>query len=220
MKIIRTLILLLFSSFVGLVSIPVSFFVLNLPLLTSFFIGIGIPFVTLFFVVMKLLWKRARTVDPYREETAYVKYQVKEARKKLALIGACRFKVRSVTGWMKMAQLYKLAKGIIKIVEEEPARYRDVQAFFTQYLPATVTLVDRYTFLAKQPVMNIELKESLRQTEFLMDEMASNYNRLLLSTLSNDVMSLEIEQKILKQSFQDEKNMMQNSPENVKHKGM
>ncbi|MFC3882163.1 5-bromo-4-chloroindolyl phosphate hydrolysis family protein [Bacillus songklensis] len=220
MKIIRTLLLLLFSGFVGLVSMPVSVFLLDLPLLTSFFIGIGIPSVTLFFVVIRFLWKRARTVDPYREETAYVKHQVKEARKKLALIGGCRFKVRSVTGWMKISQLYKLAKGIIKIVEDEPARYREVQAFFTQHLPATVTLADRYTFLTKQPVINTELKESLRQTELLMDEMASNYNRLLLSTLSSDVMSLEIEQKMLKQLFQDEKQMMPNSSENVKHKGI
>lgn len=115
-----------------------------------------------------------------------------------------------------MAKLYKQAKAIIKVVEEEPARYRDVQAFFTQHLPATVTLVDRYSFLAKQPVGSIEVKESLRQTEILMEEMAGNYHQLLLDTLSQDVMALEIEQKMLKQSFQKEKLKVQKTPETLK----
>lgn len=215
MKIIRILLILLFCGFAGLVSMPLSYFLLDLPLFSSFLIGIGIPSLAVFFMVLSSIWKRVGRIDPYREETAYLKHQVKEAKKKLGLIRRSLFKVRTVNGWIKMAKLYKQAKGIIKVVEEEPARYRDVQAFFTQYLPATVTLVDRYSFLAKQPVGSIEVKESLRQTELLMEEMASIYHQLLLNTLSQDVMTLEIEQKMLKQSFQEKKLELPNSPETI-----
>lgn len=202
MKIIRSLFLLMFSGLVGFISMPIAFFWLNIPFVQSILIGIGIPALTTFWVGGRFLWKRMRNVDPYREEIAYVKHQVKEAKKKVAAIGACRYKVRSLTAWMKIAKLYKLAKGTIKVVEEEPARYREVQAFFTQHLPAAVTLVDRYTFLLKQPVRSIELKESLREAELLLDEMAESCQQVLLDSLSNDMMSLEVERKMLKQSFE------------------
>ena len=202
MKIIRSLFLLTFSGLIGFVSMPVSFFWLNIPFIQSILIGIGIPALTVLWMGGRFLWKRMKNVDPYREELAYVKYQLKEANKKVAAIGACRYKVRSLTAWMKIAKLHKLAKGIIKVVEEEPARYREVQVFFTQHLPATVTLVDRYTFLLKQPVRSIELKESLREAELLLDEMAESSQQVLLDSLSKDMMSLEVERKMLKQSFE------------------
>lgn len=202
MKIIRSLFLFMFSGLVGFVSIPMSFFWLNIPFVQSVLIGIGIPALTVFWMGGRFLWKRMRNTDPYREEIAYVKHQVKEANKKVSAIGACRYKVRSLAAWMKIAKLHKLAKGIIKMVEEDPARYREVQVFFTQYLPATVTLVDRYTFLLKQPVRSIELKESLREAELLLDEMAENSQQVLLGSLSSDMMSLEVERKMLKNSFE------------------
>lgn len=216
MKIIRTLLLLLLSGFIGFLALPVSYFLLDMPFVQSFLVAIGIPVVTSFSLLLRFIWKRVTRADPYREETAYVKHQVKEAKKKLAKISSCRFKVRSITGWVKMAKLYKQAKAIIKVVEEEPARYRELQAFFTQHLPATVTLVDRYTFLARQPVGSFEVKESLRQSEMLMEEMAGNYQRLLLNTLSQDVMTLEIEQKILKQQFQETDKVVSKKEESVK----
>ena len=78
--------------------------------------------------------------NPYREEIAYVRHQVKEARKQLRTIGSYRFKIRSVHMWTELSKLYKVGKSIIEMVEKEPARYKDVQPFlrttYNQRLPS------------------------------------------------------------------------------------
>jgi 5-bromo-4-chloroindolyl phosphate hydrolysis protein len=216
MKVIKILLILLFSGFIGLIAMPIAYFLLDMPFISSILIGIAIPTLAVFSMIVKSIWNRIGKVDPYREETAYIKHQVKDAKKKLATIKRSLFKMRTVSGWTKVAKLYKQARAVIKVVEEEPARYRDVQAFFTQHLPATVTLVDRYTFLARQPVSSNEVKQSLRQSETLIVEMTGNYHQLLLNSLSQDVMTLEIEQKMLKQAFQGEKLELPKQPEMVK----
>jgi 5-bromo-4-chloroindolyl phosphate hydrolysis protein len=216
MKVIKILFILLFSGLIGLVAMPIAYFFLDKPFFSSIFIGISFPTLAILIMIVKSIWNRVGRIDPYREETAYIKHQVKDAKKKLATIRRSLFKMKSVSGWIKVAKLYKQAKAVIKVVEEEPARYRDVQAFFTQHLPATVTLVDRYTFLARQPVSSNEVKQSLRQSETLIVEMTGNYHQLLLNSLSQDIMTLEIEQKLLKQAFQEEKLELPKQPEMVK----
>jgi 5-bromo-4-chloroindolyl phosphate hydrolysis protein len=216
MKIIRNLFLLMFSGFVGFISIPVSFFWLDVSFIQSVLIGIGIPVATALGMVGRALWKRMTDVDPYREEIAYVKHQVKEANKKAAAIGACRYKTPSLTAWVKITKLHKVAKGIIKVVEEDPERYKDVQAFFTQQLPAAVTIVERYTFLLKQPVRSMELTEALREAERLMDDLTEAHQQTLLHGLSNDVMSLEIEGKMFKQSIDQSSGNASDAPHHIK----
>ncbi len=165
--------------------------------------SVGVGGVTLLFPVTRAV--RQRLQNPYREEIAYSKHQVKEAKKKLIIMSRYRFKVRSIHMWTQLSRLYKVSKAIIDMVEKEPMRYKNVQPFFVNYLPSTITLVERYFFLLSKPGKSIEIKESLKEAEVMLDDMAIKYDQLLNQALSNDVLTLDVEMKVLKQTFQHDK---------------
>ncbi|MBM7702037.1 5-bromo-4-chloroindolyl phosphate hydrolysis protein [Bacillus iocasae] len=203
MKVLRVLKWLALSWTAGAISVPIFYFGFDLNFFVSMMIGFAVAGVSFAIPILKSL--RLRLQNPYREEIAYSKHQVREAKKKLAIISRYRFKVRSIHMWAQLSRLYKVSKAIIEMVEKEPMRYKDVQPFFVNYLPATVTLVERYFFLLSKPGKSIEMTESLKEAEVMIDEMALKYDRLLNQALSNDVLTLDVEMKVLKQTFQNDK---------------
>ncbi|KOO46305.1 5-bromo-4-chloroindolyl phosphate hydrolysis family protein [Priestia koreensis] len=190
---------------IGLLSIPAFHYGLDMNMWLSAVSGVGVSGALMTTTGGALVIKKLTKRDPYKEEIAYIKHQVREAKKHLKMIGSSRFKVRSVTMWMQLTKLYKVAKSIIDMVDKEPIRYVDTQPFFQTYLPSTVTVIERYLFLATKPTKNIEVRDALRDAEEMIDEMVNKYDRLLKKALESDMENLNIELKILKDAFEDEK---------------
>ncbi|MED3831590.1 5-bromo-4-chloroindolyl phosphate hydrolysis family protein, partial [Priestia megaterium] len=117
MKVVRIIKKILAIWVTGAVAVPVSYFGFSTTMIQSFGISIGVMVVTSLFFIMSSA--RRHYQNPYREEIAYVRHQVKEAKKQLRTIGSYRFKIRSVHMWTELSKLYKVGKSIIEMVEKE-----------------------------------------------------------------------------------------------------
>ncbi|MDT2047213.1 MULTISPECIES: 5-bromo-4-chloroindolyl phosphate hydrolysis family protein [Bacillaceae] len=187
---------------VGTATIPISYLGFNVGVGDSILLSFGTAALTGIFFIFKSV--RVAYKDPYREELAYIKHQVKEARKQLKVISSSRFKLKSIHMWTELSKLYRVGKSMVDMVEKEPERYKSVQPFFTNYLQATVTVIERYVFLLSKPTKSIDVKESIHEAENVIHELSAQYDQLLNSALSQDVLSLDVEMKVLKQHFQNE----------------
>lgn len=67
-----------------------------------------------------------------------------------------------------------------------------------------MTVIERYVFLLSKPTKSIDVKESIHEAENVIHELSTQYDQLLNSALSQDVLSLDVEMKVLKQHFQNE----------------
>ncbi|AQX55143.1 5-bromo-4-chloroindolyl phosphate hydrolysis family protein [Priestia flexa] len=187
---------------VGTATVPISYLGFGVGIGDSILLSFGTAALTAIFFVFKSA--RIAYKDPYREELAYIKHQAREARKQLKVISSSRFKLKSIHMWTELSKLYRVGKSIVDMVEKEPARYKSVQPFFTNYLQATVTVIERYVFLLSKPTKSIDVKESIHEAENVIHELSTQYDQLLNSALSQDVLSLDVEMKVLKQHFQNE----------------
>lgn len=163
--------------------------------------GVGFYLLTSFLI--KRRTNRTTAAGVMKEEKAYVKQQIKEARRKINKIGMSRFKVRSITALQTISKIHTLSKKVLAMVENDASRYRSAQNFFNSYLDSTVTIVEKYTHLASQPVKSKEMYIKIRETEELMTKLSSKMENDLLGILSEDVMTLDVELKLLEQTMEE-----------------
>ncbi|WP_155476339.1 5-bromo-4-chloroindolyl phosphate hydrolysis family protein [Heliobacterium mobile] len=134
-------------------------------------------------------------------EGRFIEKTLKEGRQKVKTIGRLRFKIRSIPIWLKVSRLYKIAEQILAITTKDPKRIKKAQAFFNHYLDATITILEKYSLLANQPVTNHEIREAVEKTEAVLNDLRDAYEAELRQVLSNDVLDLDVEINVLKQTL-------------------
>ncbi|WCN37969.1 5-bromo-4-chloroindolyl phosphate hydrolysis family protein [Aneurinibacillus uraniidurans] len=140
-------------------------------------------------------------VEISRSDRKYIKQNLRDARRKLKQIRYFQFRLRSFTMWQKISHLYKLARQIIQVVEQQPHKFHQARSFFSAYLDSTLHVLDKYTFLMSQPIRNAEMKETLHKTEQMLNDITAALEQELLQVLSDDVMNLDIELETLRKSI-------------------
>ncbi|ABZ82634.1 conserved hypothetical protein [Heliomicrobium modesticaldum Ice1] len=131
----------------------------------------------------------------------YLEKTHKEARRKWKVIGRYRFKVRSLSIWLKVTRLYKIAEQILDITEKDLRQISKVQSFFNHYLDATVTILDKYSLLSSQPISNDEIRNALEKTHAGLQDLIHAYEEQLNKLLAKDLLELEVEVNVLKQTL-------------------
>lgn len=152
---------------------------------------------------MKKKLNKKTEKDITREKQIYQKKELHNAHVKIYKIGKSRFKIRSVHMWQTVTKIYKMLLKMVALVENEPARFRSAQSFFTTYLDSLVMIVDKYALLAAQPVKNHDILLAIKKTEETLEEMASTLENEMLTILESDVLDLDVELNVLKQSLDD-----------------
>ncbi|BAU26372.1 5-bromo-4-chloroindolyl phosphate hydrolysis protein [Aneurinibacillus soli] len=140
-------------------------------------------------------------VEISRSDRKYIKQNLRDARRKLKQIRYFQFRLRSFVMWQKISHLYKLARQIIQIVEQQPHKFHQARSFFSAYLDSTLHVLDKYTFLMSQPIRNAEMKETLHKTEQMLGDITAALEQELMQVLSDDVMNLDIELETLRKSI-------------------
>jgi 5-bromo-4-chloroindolyl phosphate hydrolysis protein len=199
-KTLMTLWRLFVSWNIGFIGAVIAFFVFDYQFFLSFLSGTTLMVITFFY--MKRKADKVIASDFLKEEKAYIRSQLKETQKKIKRIGRARFKVRSFVMWNKISRIYSNAQKILAAVEQEPRRFRAAQSFFITTLDSAVTIIEKYVYLTSQPVRNQEMNEAIRNTEKLLDELATSTEQELLRILSEDVFDLDVEVKLLKQALE------------------
>ncbi|MBN6187191.1 5-bromo-4-chloroindolyl phosphate hydrolysis family protein [Aneurinibacillus sp. BA2021] len=140
-------------------------------------------------------------VELDKQDRAYIRQNIKEARRKLKSIRRLQFRIRSISIWQKTSHLYKVARRILAIIEEQPYRFRSARNFFSSYLDSTITIMEKYTFLISQPVRNTEMTMALKKTEAMLDDIIAALEEELMQVLSDDVLNLDVEIETMKKSL-------------------
>lgn len=140
-------------------------------------------------------------VELDKQDRAYIRQNIREARKKLKNIRRLQFRIRSITIWQKTSHLYKVSRRILTIIEEQPYRFRSARNFFSSYLDSTITIMEKYTFLISQPVRNTEMTMALKKTEAMLDDIIAALEEELMQVLSDDVLNLDVEIETMKKSL-------------------
>lgn len=156
-------------------------------------------------VYMKRKARRIVANGLLKEEKDYIRTQLAEAWKKWKRMRRARLKVRSLVMWQKISHISATVEKMIRAVEQHPQKFRIAQSFFIHELDSAVTMIEKYVYLIHQPVRNAEMKEVLRKTEQLLDELIAAAEKRLLEILSDDVFDLQVETKLLEQSLEQQK---------------
>lgn len=188
---------------IGVVVAVVVFFLADFHILPSFLSGMGAMFVTS--AIMKRRNHRITAQGILKEEKTYIRSQLDEARKQWKQMRRARYRIRSLVMWQKISRLCAMVDKMIRAVQQHPHQFRIAQSFFLNELPMAATMIDKYVYLANQPVRSQEMKEALWKTERLLDELVATAEKRLLEILSNYVFALQVETKMLEQSLEQQK---------------
>ncbi|WP_223701840.1 5-bromo-4-chloroindolyl phosphate hydrolysis family protein [Sutcliffiella deserti] len=135
-----------------------------------------------------------------REEKKYVLAQIREAKVKVKKLNSTRFKVRSIFVYQNITKLYKISLKVIKMVENEPIRYRTAQKFIQQHLDSSAIIAEKYVHLLSQPVRTHEVSAALRETENTLKQLERSMEKELMTVLSGDMHNLNTEIKLMNQN--------------------
>ncbi|MGG3843330.1 5-bromo-4-chloroindolyl phosphate hydrolysis family protein [Anoxybacillus kestanbolensis] len=181
---------------VGLFSALISLFAFRLPFIISFLIGVSVGM--LYSLYMKKKEKKHITY-PSKDE------RMKEAKKKVRKIGQSLWRVRSVAMFSKLSRLYSICQKMIEIVEKQPDRLAVAQPFFNTTLDSIVTIINKYTYLMRQPVKNDEIRQAIGEAEQALDLALTKAENQLLDMLEEDLFDLQTEVKLMKHTITADK---------------
>jgi len=193
---------------IGLFSAIIAFFLADFEIIPSLLFGGGTMFVTYFY--MKRKDNCLLRSDLAKGEKDYIREQMKIARNKISRIGKNRFKVRSLKAWSDISRVYTIANKILASVEEDPRRFRSAQNFFITKLDPAIEIIEKYIYLASQPVRNSEINEAIHNAELALKKLAHSAEREFVDILKEDIEELDIEVKLLQQELVQPKGLFLN----------
>ncbi|MDQ0214332.1 5-bromo-4-chloroindolyl phosphate hydrolysis protein [Oikeobacillus pervagus] len=136
-----------------------------------------------------------------RQEYAYIKRNLKEAKEKLKRLNKVFIKIRNIQTFKQMIEIHRLVKRIFSIVKREPRRFYQAENFFFRHLDSVVEIAEKYAFLSQQPVKNEQLYHSLSESSITLDELTKSLEKDLYVVLQSDIEHLSIELDVAKHSL-------------------
>ncbi|CAG9621692.1 5-bromo-4-chloroindolyl phosphate hydrolysis family protein [Sutcliffiella rhizosphaerae] len=135
-----------------------------------------------------------------RKEKKYVHTQLRLAKEKQKKINSARFRVRSIFIYQTITKISKISSKVIKLVENEPNRYRTAQNFFHHHLDSSAIITDKYVQLLNQPVRTHDVSRAIRETESALKQLERKMEDEWVNVLSGDINNLQTEIKLLNQN--------------------
>ena len=86
---------------------------------------------------------------------------------------------------------------IIKTIEKEPEKEKNVKNFFDYYLPVTVKLVDRYDEIENQKINSSDSKKFYENTMKTIEEINDVFKKFLNNLYQSDMIDTDVEIKVL-----------------------
>ncbi|GAA0359502.1 5-bromo-4-chloroindolyl phosphate hydrolysis family protein [Bacillus horti] len=136
-----------------------------------------------------------------RTEYTYIKQNLREAKGKIKRIQRTFFQVRSFRSFRQTLAVNKLVRKIYVIVKREPKRFYQAERFFFYHLDSMVELTEKHSFLAAQAVDNSKIRNSLKETRSMIDQLIKTVEKDLYNVLSKDIDHLKFEIDVAKHSL-------------------
>jgi len=128
-----------------------------------------------------------------RSEYKYINNQMDIAKVKLRRLNSYYGKVRSIQAFRQLHEINILSRRILKIVQENPNKFYDVENFFYAHLDSAVELTSNYANLVNQPLKDKEIQIALQNTRETLNDVNSQLEDDLRNALSSDMEKLKME---------------------------
>ena len=158
-----------------------------------------------------------------KKEYQYITQNLKEADQKIKRLNKTLLSIRSFRAAKLLGNLQRLVKQIYQIVKKEPKRFYQAERFFFYHLDSVVELSERYVFLSRQNIKDLEVRLSLSETEQTLEKLVKSLDEDLLTVLSNDIETLNMELDVAKQThdlqnglMDESQNLLQQPPQSIK----
>ena len=86
---------------------------------------------------------------------------------------------------------------IIKTIEKDPTKEKNVKNFFDYYLPVTIKLVDRYDEIENQKINSSDSKKFYDNTKKTIVEINDVFKKFLNNLYQSDMIDTDVEIKVL-----------------------
>ncbi|GEN36658.1 MULTISPECIES: 5-bromo-4-chloroindolyl phosphate hydrolysis family protein [Aneurinibacillus] len=217
-RLLTTVWRIMLSGMIAFGSLFLFFFLFDEEFTPAFFASVAVFALSMWISGRRFAAPATHDFDLDKQDRVYIKQNLRDARRKLKTIRRLQFRIRSIAIWQKSSHLYKVARRILTIVEEQPYRFRSARNFFASYLDSTITILEKYTFLLSQPVRNTEMTMALKKTEAMLDDIIAALEEELMQVLSDDVLNLDVEIETLKKSIGTRSEHTLTLPEREEHK--
>lgn len=156
-------------------------------------------------LLYSLLTKKRFPKGMIKQEQNYIAQLLDNAKKKIRQIQMARFRIKTIRMQQTISKMTKISTKIVKLIEENPGRYRGANRFFNTDLNSAAELIDKYVTLSNQPVKTMEINEALQTCEDTLNDLTTAMEQELLDLLNDDVLYLEAESNVIKQTIQEVK---------------
>lgn len=194
----------LFRSFISLIIFgiiwPCAYFGFDQSILASSLLAILGGGITNFILKKRGQKKLLKENQLTKKEYQYISQNMKEADQKIKRLNKTMLSIRSFRAAKLLGNLQRLVKQIFQIVKKEPKRFYQAERFFFYHLDSVVELSERYVFLSRQNIKDLEVRMALSETEQTLEKLVKSLNDDLLTVLSNDIETLNMELDVAKQT--------------------
>ena len=129
---------------------------------------------------------------------------LREGGEKISELKSLSQRIASSSIRAKFDGIVTAAESILDDLKKNPKDIRAARQFLNYYLDATIKIVSRYAELSEKGLGSADIQASLRKVESMLDTMRTAFEKQHARLLEDDVLDLDAEMSLLKQTIQME----------------
>lgn len=151
--------------------------------------------------VKKLILNRDSTLSsltPMEEQAHTI---AKDGIKRMKELRANTIKIKNNEVAAQVKEISKIGIDIFNTIKENPGDLSRTRQFTNYYVDVTEKLVDRYIQLSSNKLQNDDITSALTEVEEVLGSIKQTYEKQYTALFEDDVLDLEAEIKLLKQTI-------------------
>lgn len=178
------------SAIIGGTFFAIPYLALSLPILPSLAIG------ACAFAAGEMVLKKD-TKKTLKETNLSLYHNIEKATKDNKHILEMIPQIEEETIKKNLKEIHDTVNKIIKTIEKNPEKEKELKNFFDYYLPVTVKLVDKFNEIENQNIKSKESKKFYQSISKTIEELKDVYMKFQNNLYSSDMLDTNIEIKIL-----------------------
>lgn len=177
------------SAVIGSMFFAVPYLALSLPVLPSLAIGVSA------FCAGELVF--SKTKNPSLKEANINAYKALEnAKKQNKHILEMKLCIDNEEIKMYLTQIHDSTAKIIKTVEKNPEKIKNIDNFFDYYLPITVRIIDRYDEIENQNLSSKDSKKFISSASDMLEAVSKAFKNILNNLYQSEIIDMDAEMKV------------------------
>ena len=177
------------SAVIGSMFFAVPYLALSLPVLPSLAIGVSA------FCAGELVF--SKTKNPSLKEANFNAYKALEnAKKQNKHILEMKLCIDNEEIKMYLTQIHDSTAKIIKTVEKNPEKIKNIDNFFDYYLPITVRIIDRYDEIENQNLSSKDSKKFISSASDMLEAVSKAFKNILNNLYQSEIIDMDAEMKV------------------------